>query len=134
MSVYFITAREVGRVKVGCAFNPHDRFERLQTASPVELALEAVMRGAHKEERELHLRFAADRLHGEWFNITPEIELMILTYRAPKRLKRADLVSLLPEKPPRDPEDHWELKMLKKKLASGDIHFPFRALAEVETS
>jgi hypothetical protein len=77
MSVYFITAREVGMVKIGCAFNPRSRFNTIQTSSPVEVALEAWVSGSYPEEREFHSRFAHLRVRGEWFKLTPEIEEII---------------------------------------------------------
>lgn len=85
MSVYLITAREVGKVKIGCANDPWDRLEKLRTASPVELSLEAVLAGAYEEERAYHQRFAAHRVRGEWFNLCPEIESLILASAAPVR-------------------------------------------------
>jgi hypothetical protein len=85
MSVYFITAREVGRVKIGCGYDPWDRLERLKTGSPVELALEAVIDGSYDEERELHRQFAGHRIRGEWFNLCPEIEALIISLPAPVR-------------------------------------------------
>lgn len=85
MSVYFITAREVGMVKIGCAYDPHRRLAYLQTCSPVELALEALLPGAYPEEHEYHARFAAGRVRGEWFTITPEIEDLIASHSAPPK-------------------------------------------------
>ena len=126
MSVYFITARQVGKVKIGCAYDPHVRLEKLQAASPVELTIEALMRGSHQEERALHARFAAHRLHGEWFDLAPEIELMIATFPAPKRLTKAEMAALMPPRRKREPGESHELFMLRKRLERGDIHFPFR--------
>lgn len=77
MSVYFITAREVGRVKIGCAYRPAERLRLMQVCCPVELKLEAFTDGFHKEERELHRRFADLRVRGEWFELTPKIEALI---------------------------------------------------------
>jgi tRNA isopentenyl-2-thiomethyl-A-37 hydroxylase MiaE len=72
--IYFVTAREVGRVKIGYAKEPQARFVSIQTHSPVTLVLERVCEGNAEEEARLHERFAADRVRGEWFVITPEIE------------------------------------------------------------
>lgn len=85
MSVYFITAREVGMVKIGCAYEPHRRLAYMQTASPVELTLEAMLPGAYQEERGLHAQFAEHRVRGEWFKIVPEIEEMIAASICPDR-------------------------------------------------
>lgn len=77
MSVYFITCRELGRVKIGHAGNPNRRFQGLKTGSPAPIALEAFFDGGEKEERELHKRFAEHRQQGEWFTLCPEIEAVI---------------------------------------------------------
>lgn len=85
MSVYFITARKAGRVKIGCAHDAWERLAKIQSTSPLALSLEAVIPGTYDEERKLHLRFAAHRLHGEWFALCPEIEQMIADAGSPVR-------------------------------------------------
>lgn len=79
MSVYFITAREVGRVKIGFSRNPQSRLVAVQTHSPVELKLERVADGCEAEERTLHERFGTHRVRGEWFTLAPEIEAFMAT-------------------------------------------------------
>lgn len=79
MSVYFITARELGRVKIGRASNPTRRLWELQTASSSKLQLEAVIPGDRREERELHTALSSLRIRGEWFHLTPQIEELIAT-------------------------------------------------------
>jgi hypothetical protein len=85
VSVYFITAREVGMVKIGCAYEPHRRMTFMQTACPVGLALEAILPGAYAEEKRHHEMFAEHRVRGEWFKITPEIEALIAANQAPDK-------------------------------------------------
>lgn len=85
MSVYFITARTVGMVKIGCAYDPHRRLGYMQTACPVELTLEALLPGAFTEEGEYHARFAEHRVRGEWFTLAPEIETLIAAHPAPEK-------------------------------------------------
>jgi hypothetical protein len=77
VSVYFITAREVGRVKIGYSNKPRSRVLWLSANSPVEVALEAVIDGGIMEEGDLHQRFAEHRVKGEWFTLCPAIEEMI---------------------------------------------------------
>lgn len=53
MSTYFITCRQIGFVKIGCAYDPFKRLATLQAANPLELTLEALFVGAYAEERGL---------------------------------------------------------------------------------
>jgi uncharacterized protein (UPF0335 family) len=78
MSVYFITARELGRVKIGfTAGDPDVRRAALQVGCPSRLRLEAVIPGHVVAEAELHHRFADHRIVGEWFALTDDIEQII---------------------------------------------------------
>lgn len=75
-NVYFIGG-ELGPVKIGMASNVKRRLRDLQMASPIELAILATVEGPPLLEREYHKRFAAHRLHGEWFTRYPETEAEI---------------------------------------------------------
>ncbi len=72
--IYFIQA-ENGHIKIG--FTDADdamiRLASLQTGSPVLLKLLATIPGTIEEEKDLHRRFGAHRLHGEWFKPVAEI-------------------------------------------------------------
>lgn len=70
--VYFVRA-ETGQVKIGVATCTTRRLRGLQTCSPVRLHLEAQTRGGATLESQYHARFAAHRLHGEWFSPHPDI-------------------------------------------------------------
>lgn len=72
--IYFVTAREIGRVKIGYSENPEARFSKLQSDSPITLALERVMDGEVSDEMALHERFADARLSGEWFALTADLD------------------------------------------------------------
>jgi hypothetical protein len=65
--VYVLRAPD-GTSKIGIAGDPAQRLRDLQTGSPVVLKLVGVMPGGLSLERLLHRRFAAHRLHGEWFS------------------------------------------------------------------
>lgn len=69
---YFIGS-DCGLIKIGSAWNAHVRLQEIQPMSPRKLEVLAWVRGGEPVEREYHRRFASARLHGEWFNPTPEI-------------------------------------------------------------
>jgi hypothetical protein len=83
VSVYFVTCREANAVKIGCSVDPHARLPEIQWGCPLPLTLEAVMPGNNSEERRLHRWYADDRIHGEWFTITPMIELLMGEHAVP---------------------------------------------------
>lgn len=154
MSVYFITAREVDLVKIGCAVCPVARFRCLQVASPIELALEGAIPGDFEKERELHARYAKWRVRGEWFSLVPSVEAEIEASTRPEKFTwgavrkwRNTLSRQSLAMEPAAPELRQDLERcveaeLREKLnlsalrrgmteiqrreADGDIHFPFR--------
>ena len=70
--VYFIQA-ECGPIKIGISVTPAARLHLMQAASPSRLTLLATVPGGKPVERRYHQRFAAFRLHGEWFEPAPAI-------------------------------------------------------------
>lgn len=65
----FVYAFRIGeRVKIGFSTSPRKRFRHVQTHCPETLELVGYARGSRSTETELHARFAAARLSGEWFN------------------------------------------------------------------
>lgn len=86
--IYFITARDVGRVKIGFSEEPRSRFMKMRTDSPMPLHLERICEGSKADERALHLRFSDHRLNGEWFAIAPEIEAHMATLPVANTTKR----------------------------------------------
>lgn len=77
MSVYFITCRDLGVVKIGYAENPYSRLNNIRVACPVEVELELILEGSFAEEKALHRLLKEYRVRGEWFLITPAIESLI---------------------------------------------------------
>lgn len=70
--VYFIRG-DVGGIKIGASHDPQGRLVDFQRCSPIPIALVATAPGGYDLEREYHKRFAAHRLHGEWFAPHPDI-------------------------------------------------------------
>ena len=66
--VYFIRCQVTGLIKIGWTeSHPSNRFNALRPLSPTPLEFLGVIRGYLGDENSLHLRFKADRDHGEWF-------------------------------------------------------------------
>lgn len=69
-----------------------DRIGGIQTGNPWCLDLLAVRFGDYAMERTLHRKFSKDRMKGEWFASSPELEdelaIAIATYVQPERLFR----------------------------------------------
>jgi hypothetical protein len=68
--VYAVRLNSLGHLKVGLSSfgNARRRIAQLQTGASEPLLLVAVLAGGANTERHLHRRFAARRLHGEWFS------------------------------------------------------------------
>jgi hypothetical protein len=91
--IYCVTAREVGRVKIGFSNDPFGRFSKLQSDSPVALEIEHLFAGGVEDEAELHVRFALHRVRGEWFSLAPEIVEWMATLPGVVRPERATPVT-----------------------------------------
>lgn len=89
MSVYFITAPELGLVKIGYSNAPKRRLAILQTGSPVKLELAAVVPAGVKQEKQLHRRFRANKKQLEWFEICAEISAIIDAHLVAKPARKS---------------------------------------------
>jgi hypothetical protein len=69
--IYFIQDTGSRAIKIGVSRSPRERLADLQTAHPARLVLLGIMDGMQNEERALHSKF--DRVHGEWFEPTPDL-------------------------------------------------------------
>lgn len=68
--VYFLSAEEAGVVKIGVTDDLDRRIGSITRMSPLPLELLLAIPGDHKVESQMHERFKAQRLHGEWFSTT----------------------------------------------------------------
>ena len=147
MSVYFITCREVNAVKIGSSLEPAARLPEIQFGCPLELKLEAILPGGHEEEFAFHRRFSELRLRGEWFTINEMIDAIIaanpIKERSdhPPQVTRAQLHKAAKRRKFYEEQEavrksgaRLNIKHLtheqRKRIASGDIYFPFRSGAE----
>jgi len=76
-SVYFVADANRTKVKIGITNDVKRRLRALQKMSPNALSLLAVIPGGRPKEIELHERFADLRSHGEWFNLSDELQTYI---------------------------------------------------------
>lgn len=76
--VYFLRpVGQSGPIKIGCSATPAKRLRTIEIWSPLLLELVASAPGEHRHEWALHQQFAKQRLHGEWFSISPELSALI---------------------------------------------------------
>ena len=72
--VYFIACEETQRVKIGYTKgNVTKRLKALQTGAAGQLRFIAKQPGSPETERAIHDKFAAHRLHGEWFEMSEDL-------------------------------------------------------------
>lgn len=84
--VYFLVIGD--KVKIGTTINKRQRFASMLPPGAT-FALE--LPGSYKLESELHKRFAADRLEGEWFRLSDQIKAFIAANQ--KRMARSSATS-----------------------------------------
>lgn len=86
MPVYFIQAGEEA-IKIGWGKEPLKRLAGIQVHNHLPVRLLGTIPGDQATEREMHARFAAYRLRGEWFQLAPPLLAFIAesTDRAPER-------------------------------------------------
>lgn len=76
--IYFAEAVGVGNIKIGFTDGPvESRIADLQTGCPVPIRLLGTAPGTLGDEKDLHRRFAAQRVHGEWFKPAPDLLALI---------------------------------------------------------
>lgn len=74
--IYFLSAPELNRVKIGVTETGRERFADLQCGSPTRLYLLAQIEGGYALESKLH-RATKSRVIGEWFDLTPRLLCLI---------------------------------------------------------
>jgi hypothetical protein len=78
--VYFVSYGTA--IKIGYSTNLRKRLGALQAGVPERVVLEFSCAGDMRMEKELHQRFARDRLHSEWFRYSDTIKAWIEAKRA----------------------------------------------------
>jgi predicted GIY-YIG superfamily endonuclease len=75
MFVYAIREEDTGNIKLGISKDPNARLKQLQTGNSSKLTLVGVKQAVNrfKDERAIHQRNEAIRIHGEWFSHTAQL-------------------------------------------------------------
>lgn len=73
MHIYFLQKGEDGPIKIGRSRNPERRCTNLQVYNPDPLHLIKAAPATAELEQELHKKFCANHVRGEWFTPTPEL-------------------------------------------------------------
>ena len=69
--IYFVYS--AGRIKIGFTRTADARHKQLTSTGPFPPVIVLLMHGTNGDEKALHVRFAEDRLHGEWFALSEGI-------------------------------------------------------------
>lgn len=82
MAVYLIQAVDGGPIKIGYSAQLNGRLDQIRAAElkkgrDTTFVVRGVQAGSRSLERELHERFDAYRIEGEWFADSPEIQEFI---------------------------------------------------------
>lgn len=80
--VYFIQAISGGPIKIGFTRNLTTRLAALQNSHPERLIVVAAFPGGPAEEGELHHKFKAVRVNGEWYEPSSDLLAEIERRRA----------------------------------------------------
>lgn len=78
--VYFMR-RTDGLIKIGYSYDPKKRLFQVRAQCKQQVDILATVQGAKKLEGDLHKKYAADRVEGEWFAESPELLAEIERHR-----------------------------------------------------
>lgn len=73
--IYF--AYSAGRIKIGASSNVADRAKKLNGDSALPVTIILTGRGSLADEAGLHEVFAEERLHNEWFAMSPRMRVFL---------------------------------------------------------
>ncbi len=88
--VYFVEAE--GKIKIGHSVDVGERLRAIRTSHP-HATLLGTIPGSEPEERELHDRFAPERVAGEWFSPSEALRAFIRTSVTRRDVDDPDLVT-----------------------------------------
>jgi|GEM_PF-5101312 len=75
--IYFVQLEGQPKLKIGITTDVNARIAQLQTASPYQLKLVAVIAGTAATEKSYHRRFKQYRTSGEWFDLAGDLKKFV---------------------------------------------------------
>lgn len=96
--IYFVTAEAPSfPIKIGFTEKANGlRIKALQTGCPYRVIHLATVPGQYRDEKELHRRFAGQRLQGEWFTRSEDLMTLIASYQTGGRMTESEAVQSRP--------------------------------------
>lgn len=78
--IYVIFSEHTYRCKIGRTIKPEQRLKQVRLMSPYRLIFGGyyLTDDVYAHERFWHIKFANRRVHGEWFHLRPDEELLLL--------------------------------------------------------
>lgn len=125
--IYFIQESDDGDIKIGYSDNPERRIRELQTGSPKQLNLLAVIEGEKSDETELHKLFKKLNTRGEWFSPDTEIFLYIDSL-SPNTFKTIECPICEFHYLPNIPKDNLAHKQKHKLILKGAFPYSVREI------
>jgi len=95
--IYMIRAGVHGPVKIGFSDDVVLRMVKMQADNHERLVLLRMFEGGALDEAALHMRFADNHLHGEWFGFT---RAMLADVGLVEIVQAVEVKEILPEPPP----------------------------------
>jgi hypothetical protein len=98
--IYFAQFGDGGHVKIGYSKDPYSRLGQFRNGSPIPVKFLSIIEGDRGTEKEIHTRFACNRIRGEFFALSGELSEYIAslppahsTRRIAKRAASLDRVA-----------------------------------------
>ncbi len=124
--IYFLRAKGMGGIKIGCSTDVSSRIVALQRHSIAPLYLMGKVPGTMAQESEIHALFHKQRMHGEWFKADRALSSFV-------RATLAAGIIILPSVPAKK---RWQRKnpseaSLQRAREFGDLYKSGQTLQEI---
>lgn len=119
--VYFVRCETTSRIKIGWSIDPDRRLADFQTICPTRVRIIKAVRARRWQEKILHSDFSHCRVHGEWFEGTPELLAFIREFnddRSADLVLKQEITEQPPEPAPQASSGAKAVRDIQKILAA----------------